>query len=93
MAKEANLDAVTLWIYERGIAHILESAEPLRARCGKDAWRKAAVTAAKPSRVCADCRLNFALFPHRRPTLPGVERVYERQLAFGVDWAKLKEDP
>jgi hypothetical protein len=92
-SRVVNLEGVTLWIVANGVSHILKSGEPLRALCGKADWHKAAVTAEKPSRVCASCRESWKLFPYRRPRLQDVQPVEERQLGFPVDWAKLAGDP
>jgi hypothetical protein len=94
------LDAVPLWIISSGIAHVMTSAEPLRAQCGRDTWKKAAViksmfrtstttgkiTCVIPRRICAECRRLFTGYPTRRPRLQDVQPAVERQLAFGGDW-------
>jgi hypothetical protein len=89
------LDAVTHWIVARGIAHVMTSGEPLRAICGRDRWFKAAVTAEllEPRKICMLCRRMYEMFPNRRPRLRDVQPGYDRQLAFGADWAKNRGDP
>jgi hypothetical protein len=93
------LDAVAIWIVAGGVAHVLASAEPLRALCGRDQWTKAALTEtlwitsktgktkrALPRRVCAACRSAYNNFPPRRPRLQDIQPTVERQLAFAGDW-------
>ena len=86
---EDPLDAVALWIVANGVAHVLTSAEPLRAICGRLAWRKAAVTSelVDRQRICVECRRQYETWPHRRPRLQDIQPTVERQLAFTGDWS------